>query len=185
MVSSSFFWLWFAISAIYYNIYLTKWESFQKSPGKLKMFLGIPFYCCAVFPVSFAPLVRRSTDRFDDRFPKMDNMSVYFDFVHTIYPFPLFCPWTICMSIVAKIRVVSLEKIWRFQIFLHCFSPLYLGPFSLQGGTFCLRGNFSKRSPSIKESKKGKEKNLKTRKKVQITQWKSIAGTFLASSSLL
>lgn len=34
--------------------------------------LTILLLCC--FPVSFAPLVRRSTDRFDDRFPKMDNM---------------------------------------------------------------------------------------------------------------
>ena len=46
----------------------------QKGPGKRKISLGLQFYRCTVFPISFAPLVRRSTDRFDGRFLKMDNM---------------------------------------------------------------------------------------------------------------
>lgn len=166
-----------------------KWEALQKSPEARKRSLDLQIYCDAVPDFKMASkwsTINRGvywsytttlySDTIDPFFRnKASTLSQNgqyvgtFYFVHIVCPFSLFCPYRLSMDNTyihfSQNPNYCLSKIWRFQTFLSWFfTPLFLTFFHGKG-TFCARGNFSKRSPSIKESKKEKEKNLKIRKK--------------------
>ena len=111
----------------------------------------------------------------------MDNPYIHFYFVHPVYPFVLnlsilhipfynfvhtVCSWTTRIDIFYKQdRFSTAKKIWRFQTFCTPFQASNFAPIFFQEGLFCPRGTFSKTSPSLKESIKENEKNLKIGRK--------------------